>query len=81
MTDDTQTRRDDKSFGRREIDKARAAEWYQAQAKLAMFDAMLEALRRATIGLVWHENQSGMTDASGTVDNCRALLARVEGLK
>lgn len=33
-------KRDAASFGRRDIDKARAAEWYQMQAKLALFDEL-----------------------------------------
>jgi hypothetical protein len=36
---------EERSFGRRGIDKTRAAEWYGMQAKLAMFDEMVKVLR------------------------------------
>lgn len=47
MEEPIETRgRDERSFGRRAIDKQRALEWYQAQEKLALFADMLAAARK-----------------------------------
>jgi hypothetical protein len=72
---------EERSFGRRGIDKTRAAEWYGMQARLAMFDDLVRMLKTACPeGIEETCDDCGGTCSGCWVQEARALLAKLDAL-